>query len=104
MYAIRSYYDDLLNWEDYAAVRILDYIDHAGNQYPDQNIHGEMAVTNPIRMLWMATNFGIGGAKPGFFIDMLQLFRQLNGSLTQDLPEKNEVLKWMNKYPRNNFV
>jgi len=90
---------DLLNWEDYAAIRILDYIDHAGNQYPDQNIHGEMAVTNPIRMLWMATNFGIGGAKPGFFFDMLQLFRQLNGSLAQDLPEKNEVLKWMDKYP-----
>lgn len=88
-----------LNWTDYAAIRILDYIDHAGEKYPDQNIHGEMAVTNPIRMLWMATNFGVGGAKPGFFIDMLQLFRQLNGSLVQDLPEKNEVLSWMDKYP-----
>jgi len=88
-----------LNWTDYAAIRILDYIDHSGEKYPDQNIHGEMAVTAPIRMLWMATNFGIGGAKPDFFIDMLQLFRQMNGSLVQNLPEKNEVLSWMDKYP-----
>ena len=90
---------DLLNWEDFAAIRILDYLDHAGEQYADQNIHGEMAVSNPIKMLWMATNFGIGGAKPGFFMDMLQLFRQLNGSLPRDLPKKKEVLAWMKKYP-----
>ncbi len=90
---------DLLNWEDFATIRILDYVDHAGEQYADQNIHGEMAVSNPIKMLWMATNFGIGGAKPGFFMDMLQLFRQLNGSLPRDLPKKKEVLAWMKKYP-----
>ncbi len=90
---------ELLNWEDFATIRILDYVDHAGEQYADQNIHGEMAVSNPIKMLWMATNFGIGGAKPGFFMDMLQLFRQLNGSLPRDLPKKKEVLAWMKKYP-----
>ncbi|MFV0593772.1 MAG: KamA family radical SAM protein [Draconibacterium sp.] len=90
---------DSLNWEDYATIRILDYIDHAGEEYPDQNIHGEMAVTNPLKMLWMATNFGIGRAKPGFFTDMLQLFRQLNGSLPRDLPQKSEITDWMNKYP-----
>ncbi|RIJ49250.1 KamA family protein [Maribellus luteus] len=90
---------ELLNWEDFATIRILDYVDHAGEQYVDQNIHGEMAVSNPIKMLWMATNFGIGGAKPGFFMDMLQLFRQLNGSLPRDLPKKKEVLAWMKKYP-----
>ncbi|MFV0267867.1 MAG: KamA family radical SAM protein, partial [Draconibacterium sp.] len=90
---------DLLNWEDFAAIRILDYLDHTGEQYADQNIHGEMAVSSPIKMLWMATNFGIGGAKPGFFMDMLQLFRQLNGSLPRDLPKKKEVAEWMKKYP-----
>ncbi len=88
-----------LSWEDYAAIRILDYTDYAGQEYPDQNIHGETAVTNPIKMLWLATNFGIGGAKPGFFKDMLQLFRQLNGSLPWMPPKKEQVRKWMDRYP-----
>ena len=88
-----------LHWEDYAAIRILDYIDHAGEEYPDQNIHGEAAVTNPVKMLWLATNFGIGGAKPGFFKDMLQLFRQLNSSLPRIPPKDAQIMKWMDKYP-----
>ncbi|HKI87951.1 MAG TPA: hypothetical protein VKA38_02915, partial [Draconibacterium sp.] len=89
----------LLNWQDLAAIRILDYIDHAGEAYPDQNIHGEMAVTNPIKMLWLATNFGSGGAKPGFFKDMLQLFRQLSGKQLENPPTKNQLFRWMERYP-----
>lgn len=88
-----------LNWEDFAAIRLLDYIDHAGETYPDQNIHGEMAITNPIKMLWLATNFGIGGAKPDFFMDMLQLLRQFNGKLNFEIPSKELVTEWMNRYP-----
>jgi len=88
-----------LNWEDFAAIRILDYTNHAGEQFPDQNIGGEMAVSNPIRMLWLATNFGTGGAKPAFFKDMLMLFRQLNGKLPRKLPGKKEVYEWMDRFP-----
>ncbi|MDD4109490.1 MAG: hypothetical protein PHH93_12300, partial [Prolixibacteraceae bacterium] len=88
-----------LNWEDLAAIRLLDYIDHAGETYPDQNIHGEMAVTNPVKMMWLATNYGIGGAKPDFFIDMLQLFRQFNGRLKPEIPSKEKVTEWMDRYP-----
>lgn len=88
-----------LNWEDFAAIRILDYIDHAGKAFPDQNIHGELAISNPIKMMWLATNFGIGGAKPGFFRDMLQLFRQLNGKLQHKIPSKEQVMAWMDRFP-----
>lgn len=88
-----------LNWEDFAAIRILDFIEHAGESYVDQNIHGQMAVTNPIKMMWLATNFGIGGAKPEFFQDMLQLFRQLSGKLKPEIPSKRQVKKWMDRYP-----
>ncbi|MBN1986956.1 MAG: hypothetical protein JW761_11670, partial [Prolixibacteraceae bacterium] len=88
-----------LYWEDYAVIRLLDYIDHAGDAYPDQNIHGEVAVTNPVKMLWLAANFGIGGAKPGFFKDMLQLFRQLNGTVSWNPPQNKQILKWMDRYP-----
>ncbi|MCG6189179.1 KamA family radical SAM protein [Maribellus maritimus] len=88
-----------LFWEDYAAIRILDYIDHAGEEYPDQNIHCEVAITNPIKMLWLATNFGVGGAKPGFFKDMLQLFRQLKSSLPWIPPQNHQIIEWMDRYP-----
>ena len=59
----------------------------------------EIAVTNPIKMLWLAANFGTGGAKPGFFTDMLQLFRQLNGKLNWNPPFKEQVEMWMEKFP-----
>jgi len=88
-----------LNREDFAAIRILDYIDHAGESYPDQNIHGEMAVTDPVKMMWLATNKGIGGAKPDFFLDMLELFRQLNGTLKPEIPPRAQVEDWMDRYP-----
>ncbi|MDB4584549.1 hypothetical protein N9164_15465 [Draconibacterium sp.] len=88
-----------LNWEDFAAIRILDYSNHAGQEFPDQNIGGELAITNPIKMLWLATNFGTGGAKATFFNDMLMLFRQLNGKLPQELPTKEKVLSWMDRFP-----
>jgi lysine 2,3-aminomutase len=88
-----------LDWEDFAAIRLLEYIDHAGESYPDQNIHGELAVTHPIKMMWLATNRGIGGAKPDFFLDMLELFRQLNGILKPDIPTREHVEEWMDRYP-----
>lgn len=88
-----------LRWEDLAAIRLMDYIDHAGEEYPDQNIGGEMAVSNPIKMLWLAVNFGTGGAKPAFFNDMLKLFRQLNGNLSSKLPSLYKVRSWMKRYP-----
>jgi lysine 2,3-aminomutase len=89
----------LLSWKDLAAIRILDYIDHAGEEYPDQNIGGEIAITNPIKMLWLAINFGTGGAKISFFNDMLKLFQQLNGKFLRELPSKEKVLNWMDRFP-----
>lgn len=86
-------------WKDMAAIRLLDYIEHEGKAWPDQNIPGEMAQSHPIKMLWLATNFGIGGAKPDFFLDMLYLFRQLNGKLKHEIPPPEQVKKWMNRYP-----
>jgi lysine 2,3-aminomutase len=56
-----------LTWKDYAAIRILDYIDNAGKKYVDLNLRGEVAVSNPIKLIWLAVNHGTGGAKPFFF-------------------------------------
>jgi len=87
-----------LSWNDYAIIRILDYIDHAGIEYPDPNLRGEIAVSNPIRGIWLAVIKGTGGAKPDFFIDMIQLFRQLRGESKQIIPDIDTIEKWMDMY------
>lgn len=88
-----------LTWQDYAAIRILDYIDNAGKEYEDLNLRGEIAVSNPIKLIWLAVNFGTGGAKPAFFEDMLYLFRQFTGTYERKLPVKEQIEKWMERYP-----
>ncbi len=89
---------ETLEWKDYAAIRILDYIDNAGREFPDLNLRGEIAISNPIRMIWLAVAHGTGGAKPAFFEDMLHLFRQLRGEDVRMRPEAEQVLKWMGRF------
>jgi len=90
---------DKLDWSDYAIIRILDYIDHAGKEYPDLNLRGEIAVSNPLRLIWLAVNKGTGGAKPDFFIDIIMLFRQLRGENKQQAFSLDRVLSWMDRFP-----
>jgi lysine 2,3-aminomutase len=88
-----------LEWKDYAAIRILDYIDHAGRAYEDLNLRGEKAISNPIKMIWMGVTYGTGGAKPAFFEDMLYLFRQLAGTYECKMPDKKQIRSWMERFP-----
>jgi lysine 2,3-aminomutase len=90
---------DQLEWRDYAIIRILDYIDHAGKEYPDLNLHGEIAVSNPLRLIWLAVTRGTGGAKPDFFVDMIMLFRQLRGDSKVPEFSPERVRDWMERFP-----
>jgi len=90
---------DNLEWRDYAIIRILDYIDHAGYEYPDLNLRGEIAVSNPLRLIWLAIHKGTGGAKPDFFFDMIMLFRQLRGESEQAVFLPERVSEWMDRFP-----
>ncbi|UCH93262.1 MAG: KamA family protein, partial [Candidatus Aminicenantes bacterium] len=89
---------EALNWRDYAAIRILDYIDHAGKEYIDLNLRGEVAVSNPVKLTWLAVTHGTGGAKPYFFEDMLHLLRQFRGEEEPQKPTKEQVEEWMSRY------
>ena len=88
-----------LNYKDFAAIRILDFIDHEGIEYEDPHLRGKVFYNNPIRLLWLAVKFGKGGAKPDFFEDLLNLFRQFNGKISRELPDKEKVKKWMDRHP-----
>jgi lysine 2,3-aminomutase len=90
---------EALSWSDYAAIRLLDYVDHAGREFKDLNLRGAIAVSTPIRQLWLAVNRGTGGAKPDFFEDMLHLFRQFTGRSTLRVPTREEVESWSDRYP-----
>ncbi len=88
-----------LSWQDLAAIRILDYIDNAGREFKDLNLHGELAVSNPIKLIWLGVTKGTGGAKPYFFQDMLYLFRQFSGAYKREVPSKEKVMEWMDRWP-----
>ncbi|MFC2112440.1 KamA family radical SAM protein [Bacteroidota bacterium] len=88
-----------LSWQDYAIIRLLDYLEHAGREYPDLNLRGEIAVSNPIKLIWLAVHHGTGGAKPDFFIDMIELFRQLRKENRASDPTWETIHEWMERYP-----
>jgi lysine 2,3-aminomutase len=89
---------EALKWRDYAAIRILDYIDHAGMEFVDLNLRGEAAISNPIKTIWMAVTHGTGGAKPYFFDDMLHLFRQFRDEEEPKPPIREKVEQWMSRF------
>ena len=87
-----------LTWVDFAAIRILDYIDNAGREFDDPNLRGEKAISNPLKLIWLAVTYGTGGAKPFFFSDMLYLFRQFSGTYKREMPTIERVEEWMNRW------
>ena len=87
-----------LRWKDLAAIRILDYLDNAGREFINPHRGGERMLNDPFNFLWLAAKMGAGGSKPLFFEDMIQLFRQLTGLLLQSIPDRETVLKWMDRW------
>jgi len=90
---------EALSWSDYAAIRLLDYVDNEGFELKDLNLRGAIAVSRPIRQLWLAVNRGTGGANQDFFHDVLYLFRQFSDRTARHIPTRDETEAWMKRYP-----
>ncbi len=88
-----------LSWKDTGVIRLLKYIDNEGTSYIDPNRNNNIEFSNPIKNLYNAIKFGKGDCSKDFFLDMLFLFRQINGRLKQKLPSKKKIKQWMSKYP-----
>ena len=88
-----------LQWKDFAAIRLLDYVENAGREFEDLNMRGEKILSHPFRLLWLAATKGTGGAKPNFFRDMLMLFRQFSGTYERELPTREKIDEWMDRWP-----
>ena len=88
-----------LSWKDIGVIRLLKYIDNEGAKYNDPNRENNIEISNPIKNLYNAIKFGKGNCSKDFFLDMLFLFRQINGRLKQKLPSEQKIKHWMSKYP-----
>ena len=104
--AIRQYLNDpkprsfhRLKWPDYAVIRLIDYLEYEGKQFPDPNLGENTIVNQPIKILWLAVRYGKGNGTKAFFTDMLYLFRQLNGKLEQNKPDQEKLNRWMSRHP-----
>ncbi|MCF6172060.1 MAG: KamA family protein [Bacteroidales bacterium] len=88
-----------ISFRDYAAIRLMDYLDNEGRTFRDPNFGNEEIKSSPIKNLWLAMKHGKGSAQEDFFADMLYLFRQLNGKLTRRIPNKLQISQWMSRHP-----
>ncbi len=88
-----------LSWQDYAAIRILDYLDHAGQSYEDLNLRGKQVANDSFGLLYESATRGRSNAGTAFFRDMIHLFRQFRGVATREMPPREKVFEWMSRYP-----
>ncbi len=96
---IRRLLYESLRWNEIAAIRILDYMDHAGRNFHDPNLRKAQVVTRPFGVLFDSTRGRKANVSAAFWLDMLQLFRQLGGTLERNLPEPALVGLWMARHP-----
>ncbi len=88
-----------ISFRDYAAIRMMDYLDNEGRPFTDPNNKNETIISRPIKNMWLAIKKGKGSASLDFFLDMLFLFRQINGRLKRRMPSREQVLEWMDNHP-----
>lgn len=90
---------DQLSWPDYGAIRLMDYIQHAGRIFEDLNLGGDLVGSHPVKYLWLAIKYGTGGADHHFFYDTLLLFRQIKGTYVRQMPDNTMLKQWMDRHP-----
>lgn len=86
-------------FRDYAAIRLMDYLDNEGRPFSDPNQKNKEIISSPIKNMWLAIKQGKGTANEDFFLDMQFLFRQVSGKLSRRLPKADQISEWMDRHP-----
>jgi len=86
-----------LQWQEYASIRLLDYIDNDGLELKDQNLRQQKVLSAPITTLYNCI-INHKEVSENFLWDMIYLLRQYSGQLKQNIPSKKKVLSWMQRY------
>ncbi len=87
-----------LRWCDLAAIRLMDYADHAGLELEDPNRQGKKIISDPLLFLWKGIYEDLP-LHPDFIEDFHQLFRQLTVREKLPLPSRKTVRTWMDRHP-----
>jgi lysine 2,3-aminomutase len=88
-----------LSWRDFAFIRILDYLEHEGQLFPDLNLDGRLVISRPffiLREIALGRRPNVGA---DMMEDLLHLLRQLNGTERPSLPTRQQVFEWMERNP-----
>ncbi len=88
-----------LNWKDVAALRMMDYLEHAGIRVQDPSISKKEVISDPYGQLFEAVKNGNIIFRVDFIMDMIMLYRQFNGSLRKSVPDREKILEWINRHP-----
>ncbi len=88
-----------LNWKDVAALRIIDYLNHAGINVQDPSISKKEVISDPFGQLFYAVKTGKYDFRVDFVMDMIMLFRQYTGRLKKSVPSRAKVMEWINRHP-----
>jgi lysine 2,3-aminomutase len=88
-----------LSWRDFSFIRILDYLAHEGEEFPDPNNRDIPVISRPFSILREAAlgNDILGSSD--LIEDFLNLLRQVNGTTRPTIPSRKDVLEWMEKHP-----
>ncbi len=89
---------DLLNWQDYGAIRLADMLANEGKPFEDPNLHGKVIKSRPLTHLWKAASEKneIAG---DVILDLAALFDQFAGVDERECPSKELVEEWMSQHP-----
>ncbi len=94
----RKSYENL-NWQDFAAIRLYDYLRYEGEDYEDLNLRGEAVSNRPLELLWKSCKKQKTNITADFLIDFIYLFRQFAGFSQMNRPDKEQLNRWMEQHP-----
>ncbi|MGB4407600.1 MAG: KamA family protein [Sphaerochaeta sp.] len=81
-----------------AYLRIMDYLDHEGQSYPDWNLHGQEIVSRPIALMRKVLTRQCVECNSDFLEDMAHLFSQLSEVENSNIPTRSQVQQWMGRH------
>ncbi len=80
-----------LAWSDYAAIRLMNYVDKTDPQNGDCILKGGIVENNPLKVMWLAAKHGTGNDQQTILKDMIELFRQFSSRNKWKIPSENKV-------------
>ncbi len=81
-----------------AYLRLMDYLDHEGQSYPDWNLHGKEIVSRPIALMRRVLTGDCNDCNADFLEDMAHLFSQLSEVENFNIPTRSLVQQWMSRH------